>query len=148
MRLETLLSISHKHSLYTFWGEFVFSIEISLIFLWILLSHNEVHNCNNLIICILFDITSCLCAIRTLVTPDLITNSPYGSQAHRRLFVRRIKYFIRRHKWSNSVLRDGKTNRNVMSICILSLVTNSVKKRKQLVNSPLHGVFSYGYSWD
>ena len=112
---------------------------------YILLSHDEVHNCNKAFFAWakLYNITSCLSTIRTLVTPDLITNSPYGSQGHRRLFVGRIKHFTRRHKYIqivNSVLKDGKMNRNIMLIFILSLVTNSVNKWK-LVNSAFAWIF-------
>ena len=110
---------------------------------YILLSHGEVHNCNKAFFAWakLYNITSCLCTIRTLVTPDLITNSPYGSEAHRRLFVGRIKHFTRRHKYnSNSVLKDGKMNRNITLIFVLSLVTNSVNIWK-LVNSAFAWIF-------
>ena len=36
---------------------------------------------------------------KDLSDTQLITHSPYGSEAHRRLFVGRIKHFTRRHKY-------------------------------------------------
>lgn len=64
MRLETLLSISNQRSFHTLlqnWNQFDFCIP---------LSHDEIHNCNKAFFAWakVYNITSCLRTMRTLVT--------------------------------------------------------------------------------